>query len=142
MSPAPVASTAQVQGKAFAGWRRRRGGSAPQPQGRCISPTRAAKPAGATCTDGEVAEWLKAHAWKVCLRETVTRVRIPLSPPAPSEPYKPLKFNGYYPHHQIAVPHGGAPKIAQFEIPRRLTSESHSLNRPIKSHTSAGAGVT
>jgi hypothetical protein len=28
-----------------------------------------------------VAEWLKAHAWKVCLRETVTRVRIPLSPP-------------------------------------------------------------
>ena len=31
--------------------------------------------------DGEVAEWLKAHAWKVCLRETVTRVRIPLSPP-------------------------------------------------------------
>ena len=32
-------------------------------------------------TDGEVAAWLKAHAWKVCLRETVTRVRIPLSPP-------------------------------------------------------------
>ena len=50
-------------------------------QGKCMSPTRAAKPAGATCKDGEVAEWLKAHAWKVCLRETVTRVRIPLSPP-------------------------------------------------------------
>src|SRR5882724_7887115 len=31
---------------------------------------------------GEVAEWLKAHAWKVCIRETVSRVRIPLSPPA------------------------------------------------------------
>ena len=30
---------------------------------------------------GGVAEWLKAHAWKVCLRETVTRVRIPLPPP-------------------------------------------------------------
>jgi hypothetical protein len=30
-----------------------------------------------------VAEWLKAHAWKACLRETVTWVRIPLSPPAP-----------------------------------------------------------
>jgi hypothetical protein len=30
---------------------------------------------------GEVAEWLKAHAWKVCVRETVPRVRIPLSPP-------------------------------------------------------------
>jgi hypothetical protein len=24
---------------------------------------------------------LKAHAWKVCIRETVSRVRIPLSPP-------------------------------------------------------------
>jgi hypothetical protein len=32
--------------------------------------------------DGEVAEWLKAHAWKACLGETLTRVRIPLSPPA------------------------------------------------------------
>ena len=30
---------------------------------------------------GGVAEWLKAHAWKACLRETVTRVRIPLPPP-------------------------------------------------------------
>ena len=30
-----------------------------------------------------VAEWLKALAWKVCLWETVTRVRIPLPPPVP-----------------------------------------------------------
>ncbi len=30
---------------------------------------------------GEVAEWLKAHAWKACRRGTVSRVRIPLSPP-------------------------------------------------------------
>src|SRR5829696_7095787 len=30
---------------------------------------------------GGVAEWLKAHAWKVCIRETVSRVRIPLPPP-------------------------------------------------------------
>ena len=30
---------------------------------------------------GEVSEWLKEHAWKVCIRETVSRVRIPLSPP-------------------------------------------------------------
>ena len=30
---------------------------------------------------GEMAEWSKAHAWKVCIpRETVSRVRIPLSP--------------------------------------------------------------
>ena len=32
---------------------------------------------------GEVAEWLKAHAWNACRRETVSRVRIPPSPPEP-----------------------------------------------------------
>ena len=30
---------------------------------------------------GEVAEWLKAHAWKACLLEMATWVRIPPSPP-------------------------------------------------------------
>src|SRR5882724_1789786 len=34
-----------------------------------------------TITAGEMAEWLKAHAWKACLGETLTWVRIPLSPP-------------------------------------------------------------
>src|SRR4051812_29906073 len=34
---------------------------------------------------GEMAEWLKAHAWKACVRETVPWVRIPLSPPATSK---------------------------------------------------------
>lgn len=29
---------------------------------------------------GEVPEWLKGPAWKACVRETVPRVRIPLSP--------------------------------------------------------------
>ena len=33
-------------------------------------------------SSGEVAEWLKAHAWKACIRETVSWVRIPPSPPA------------------------------------------------------------
>ena len=28
-----------------------------------------------------MAEWLKAHAWKACVGETLPRVRIPLSPP-------------------------------------------------------------
>ena len=28
-----------------------------------------------------MAERLKAHAWKVCMRETVSRVRIPPPPP-------------------------------------------------------------
>ena len=30
---------------------------------------------------GEMSEWSKEHAWKVCIWETVSRVRIPLSPP-------------------------------------------------------------
>ena len=29
-----------------------------------------------------MAEWLKAHAWKACIGETLSRVRIPLSPPS------------------------------------------------------------
>src|SRR2546426_10319918 len=32
-----------------------------------------------------MAEWLKAHAWKACLLERVTWVRIPLSPPDPAK---------------------------------------------------------
>ncbi len=32
---------------------------------------------------GGVAEWLKAHAWKACVRGTVPWVRIPLPPPYP-----------------------------------------------------------
>jgi hypothetical protein len=32
-------------------------------------------------SDGEMAEWLKAHAWKACVLERVPRVRIPVSPP-------------------------------------------------------------
>ncbi len=34
---------------------------------------------------GRVAEWFKAHAWKACIRETVSRVRIP-PPPPPRHP--------------------------------------------------------
>src|SRR5215475_13541435 len=33
-------------------------------------------------SSGGMAEWLKAHAWKACIRETVSWVRIPLPPPA------------------------------------------------------------
>jgi hypothetical protein len=33
-----------------------------------------------------VSEWLKEHAWKVCIRETVSRVRIPSSPPLKISP--------------------------------------------------------
>ena len=30
---------------------------------------------------GEMAEWLKAHAWKACKGATLSWVRIPFSPP-------------------------------------------------------------
>jgi hypothetical protein len=41
-----------------------------------------------------MAEWLKAHAWKACVRETVPWVRIPLSPPENSKnPYKSNDLN-------------------------------------------------
>ncbi len=35
----------------------------------------------ATKKYGEVSEWLKEHAWKVCIRVSVSRVRTPPSPP-------------------------------------------------------------
>ncbi len=45
-------------------------------------PRRAMRGARATrARHGGVAERSKAHAWKVCIRETVSRVRIPPSPP-------------------------------------------------------------
>ncbi len=40
---------------------------------------------------GEVSEWLKEHAWKVCIQEIVSRVRISPSPPN-SMQTKPLRF--------------------------------------------------
>ena len=43
---------------------------------------------------GEMAEWLKAHAWKACLGETLTWVRIPLSPPA-LKSYPNVRFREY-----------------------------------------------
>ena len=38
---------------------------------------------------GEVSERLKEHAWKVCIREIVSRVRIPSSPPLSNQPKTP-----------------------------------------------------
>jgi hypothetical protein len=39
----------------------------------------------ARATRGGMAEWLKALAWKACIRETVSWVRIPLPPPPTPE---------------------------------------------------------
>ena len=42
---------------------------------------RIAAPLSSRAASGGVAEWFKAHAWNACIRETVSRVRIPLPPP-------------------------------------------------------------
>src|SRR3954469_5821893 len=48
--------------------------------------------------NGEMSEWLKEHAWKACVGETLPRVRIPLSPPSISSADKtgevPERSNG------------------------------------------------
>ena len=53
-----------------------------------------------------MAERLKAHAWKACIRATVSRVRIPLPPPiAPFKGFRllnDLQVRNEFPHR---VPH-------------------------------------
>src|ERR1051326_3055248 len=41
---------------------------------------------------GEVSEWLKEHAWKACVGETLPWVRIPLSPPTFARPSGELRL--------------------------------------------------
>ena len=52
-----------------------------------------------------MAEWLKAHAWKACLGETLTWVRIPLSPPFPPSDYNGwLDNDGVWMAENIKIP--------------------------------------
>ena len=65
--------------------------TAPRPApgpARVVTTRSAAIVRSPVCGFGEVAEWLKALAWKACIRETVSWVRIPPSPPIPIS--KPL----------------------------------------------------
>ncbi len=72
-----------------------------------------------TSRDGGVAEWSKAHAWKVCRRETVSRVRIPLPPPI---------------HDCFGPPRGPQASHARIEgvlgRPPHLVRLAHWLRRP------------
>ena len=62
---------------------------------------------------GEVAEWSKAHAWNACRRATVSRVRIPLSPPLScSEPEMRLPLGAFFFLFQR--------RLAETPEPRRL----------------------
>src|ERR1039457_1329740 len=80
---------------------------------------------------GEMAEWLKAHAWKACLGETLTWVRIPLSPP-----FSNRCFTGNWPSWRaISVNPGDGPYIGvntgrRWEIP--MSEEKRELLEKLK----------
>ena len=52
---------------------------------------------------GELSEWLKEHAWKVCIRETVSRVRIPHSPQVFINNFRPCNFCGAFFNYSIPL---------------------------------------
>ena len=71
---------------------------------------------------GEMAEWLKAHAWKACVRETVPWVRIPLSPPLRCLPLSVAQSRAYRSDSVVGA------KACIDDIPKQLPSftlESH-----------------
>lgn len=43
---------------------------------------------------GEMSEWSKEHAWKACIRATVSRVQIPFSPPEKTA--YPIGLSGFF----------------------------------------------
>ena len=79
--------------------------------------------------NGEMAEWLKAHAWKACVGETLPWVRIPLSPPistfvAFDEHVAESLFDvrvdectlaGYHNHRLNTAYHVRLPSLAEYE---------------------------
>src|SRR5690606_29105233 len=62
-------------------------GACPWGRHALISPSRRSAPDGSPPDasgprwNGQVAEWLKAHAWNACIGATLSRVRLPLCPP-------------------------------------------------------------
>ena len=43
-----------------------------------------------------MAEWFKAHAWKVCVLLKVPRVRIPVSPPKIRKTFKKATYSSTF----------------------------------------------
>ena len=43
---------------------------------------------------GEMSEWSKEHAWKACIRATVSGVQIPISPPVKTA--YPIGLSGFF----------------------------------------------
>ena len=78
---------------------------------------------------GEMSEWLKEHAWKACVRVTVPRVRIPLSPPTGPDPPRGSCWRvGSSRLH----PYGLAVLGGELAVPCNLQSAPAGLNPPSK----------
>ena len=91
--------------------------------------------------NGEVAEWLKAPDSKSGLRETVTGVRIPSSPPfhlPPKLRFEPVRPKGRTKQHGESLPLGDvAPKGR-----RRLSAISSSTEIKIRTCSAEGPNQT
>ncbi len=92
---------------------------------------------------GEMTEWLKVHAWKACVGETLPRVRIPLSPPhsrsartCRSEPasgtprLSPLRARipllpPVFAHRRVSMASSPARRIEPYQHARRTARRRH-----------------
>ena len=68
---------------------------------------------------GGMAEWLKALAWKACIRATVSWVRIPLPPP--TDQYKLLKNLHFSPYLRRLAPRSTPRLFGPVEVARSPT---------------------
>jgi hypothetical protein len=76
-----------------------------------------------------MSEWLKEHAWKACVGETLPWVRIPLSPPknlSPSAVQQALP--AFTSKHIASLPQFGAPRSSASAALRRRQHQSAALS--------------
>src|SRR5205085_2528459 len=84
---------------------------------------------------GGVAEWLKAHAWRACIRATVSRVRIPLPPPRST---LNQALTGVWTH--LSIRQSILPAFTFAETPHRGASETAECFRPKASRAPCPVG--
>src|SRR4051812_21230296 len=83
-----------------------------------------------------MSEWLKEHAWKACVGETLPRVRIPLSPPTFAHAcrrHRELRLASHAKVVRRSAKRGGGPPLAPPHVRsyslRRLLEQD--LQRPL-----------
>ena len=79
-----------------------------------------------------MSEWLKEHAWKACVGETLPRVRIPLSPPIPAQ-LAPNPKRAHWNADPMTRRSGKAAKVGS-PSPARNPSEPSQHNRSVANH--------